>query len=286
MKTVIIGTSYNSSAADASALSDTQIGIFEGISPDHFVVACGRNDKISPSIAKKPSKLVLKRIAPIASVKQAVSVQFSYFGASSYDEFIIRTNIAYYQGNESRNSNAKVYSVLGIYADAPALSTAFAAVINADTNGEFDATVSGNTVVITPKDKNASAIMNIAAEFVPYSGNPSWTATVTQTAAQRDSSGYRDDVRKLEASAQYPTDRTRTESKFAALFDESNSYGSYPLETYYIGYHNFEHISGSNIGKAFAPLNELYVLLPTANAQAFETAIETLFGVSVTNGLS
>lgn len=285
MKTVLIGSTYVSAATSVATLAATELGIFAGTSSNHFTIGSGFNDLISQSIHKKPRELVFSRTAAITAVKEALSIEFANVGTNAYDEFIIRVNINYYGGEESRTSNAKDYSFTGIYANAAAVATKAAAVINADGSSEVVATVAGNTVVITPLDKNKTALLTIAGEFVAFATGVSTPATIVKTASLVRGVGDKDYIKALASSAQYPNDRTRTEALFPKIWDESGTDTAYPYDVYYIGFLNPEHIDGNGLGKAFSPLNEVWICMPAgAEATEMETALEALFGVTCTNG--
>lgn len=285
MRKVLIGETFDAAATNVTALLDTEIGIFAGDATDKFVVASGWNDEISQSIEKKPRKLQLKRVSPVTAVKQVWSVTFANGSSNTYDEFVIRVNINYYQGQQSRNSNVIPFSFTGIYANSAAIATKAAAVINEFEAGEVVATVSGNAVLITPKDINKSALLNVGAEFIPFTGNPTQTITVAKTVDMVEGVGDIAHIKSLLESTQYPTDRTRTESLFPRIYDESGQRPGYPYDIFYISFLNTDHIDGNGIGKAFSPMNDVVVCLPNGSDETedFQVAVETLFGVNFEN---
>ncbi len=286
MRNVFIGETYDSAAVDTTGLSALEIGFFDGDRATTKMFGSGAFSALSTSLDASPKFLELKRIPARAGVYGAWKVTYSAGSTGSFDEFIIDINSSYSGGDEAFGSNLQSYSVVGLFANAAAVYTAMIAKINADPLAPVVAT-SSTGVVLTCKEYGQE--LNVSASYV---GTGTVTATYVSTVTAVRPFGYRDDIRELQRLSLNALGNYQHRDRdipLPALFDDSNSYGSYPFDCLYIGWLNFNQIDGNpSLGQAFSPLNEVYIFMPDGSAELEELqdAIQTFTDGTFTNELS
>ena len=260
---------------------------------DNLFIALGRSNgnplrSADITVDNLPKKnLVWQKTPYRAPVKPIVLVSTDCEGMSNYDDFVLRVQVRFNLDLAGTESQAKSYTVTGLFDTASDLYNALAAAVNADEHADVIATGTPSGVELTPKD--FWAIIDAGFDYVDNPKSPKCqscedcvsTVTITNQADLGAGTAWHARAAWLDAAghwgATYQHDRLIRIPRDLVSIGDADTF-----DTYYIKYSNYNQPTGDHTEAITNFYQEITIFVPSGtDFSAVEQVLDAQLGVSV-----